>query len=212
MTSPSSARRVVGTLRLAAALVLGVALVFQIVEKTVNNDMIAGQYFSYFTILTTIIGIGVLGWGGVLGLTRVVDPVGYTVARMSVLTYAVVTAIVYNALLRGIPDEGFVVSTWPGEIMHVWIPIVMLLDWLLSPGRPALRWTALRIVVIFPLVWIGFTLVRGALDGWYPYPFLEPSTGWLSVMAYVVGIAAFIVGLAALAIAYSRGRRARSAS
>jgi hypothetical protein len=119
---------------------------------------------------------------------------------------------VYNALLRGIPDEGFVVSTWPGEIMHVWIPIVMLLDWLLSPGRPALRWTALRIVVIFPLVWIGFTLVRGALDGWYPYPFLEPSTGWLSVMAYVVGIAAFIVGLAALAIAYSRGRRARSAS
>lgn len=212
MTSPSSARRVVGTLRLAAALVLGVALVFQIVEKTVNNDMIAGQYFSYFTILTTIIGIGVLGWGGVLALTRAVDPVGYTVARMSVLTYAVVTAIVYNALLRGIPDEGFVVSTWPGEIMHVWIPIVMLLDWLLSPGRPALRWTALRIVVIFPLVWIGFTLVRGAFDGWYPYPFLEPSTGWLSVMAYVLGIAAFIVGLAALAIAYSRGRRARSAS
>jgi len=212
MTSPSPARRVVGTLRLAAALVLGVALVFQIVEKTVNNDMIAGQYFSYFTILTTIIGIGVLGWGGVLALTRAVDPVGYTVARMSVLTYAVVTAIVYNALLRGIPDEGFVVSTWPGEIMHVWIPIVMLLDWLLSPGRPALRWTALRIVVIFPLVWIGFTLVRGAFDGWYPYPFLEPSTGWLSVMAYVVGIAAFIVGLAALAIAYSRGRRARSAS
>lgn len=38
-------------------------------------------------------------------------------------------------------------------------------------------------------------------------PFLEPSTGWLSVMAYVVGIAAFIVGLAALAIASSRGRR-----
>ena len=57
MTSPSPARRVVGTLRLAAALVLGVALVFQIVEKTVNNDMIAGQYFSYFTILTTISGI-----------------------------------------------------------------------------------------------------------------------------------------------------------
>lgn len=212
MTSPSPARRVVGILRLIAATVLTVALVFQIVEKTVNNDMIATQYFSYFTILTTIIGIGVLGWGGVLALTRVVDPVGYTVARMSVLTYAVVTAIVYNGLLRGIPDEGFVVSTWPGEIMHVWIPIVMLLDWLMSPGRPALRWTALRIVVIFPLVWIGVTLVRGAIDGWYPYPFLEPSTGWLSVIAYVLGIAAFIVGLAALAIAYSRLRRARVAA
>jgi len=209
MFSPSPARRVVGALRLLAATVLTVALVFQIVEKTVNNDMIAGQYFSYFTILTTILGIGVLGWGGVLALTRPVDPVGFTAARMSVLTYAVVTAIVYNALLRGIPDEGFVVSTWPGEIMHVWIPIYFLLDWLLAPGRPALGWTALRIVVIFPLVWIAFTLLRGALDGWYPYPFLEPSTGWLSVIAYVLGIAAFIVGLASLAIAYSRLRRAR---
>ncbi|MFM9877460.1 MAG: Pr6Pr family membrane protein [Rhodoglobus sp.] len=212
MTSTSPARRAVGILRLAAAAVLTVALVFQIVEKTINNDMIAEQYFTYFTILTTMIGIGVLAWGGLLALERQVDPVPFTVARMSVLTYAVVTAIVYNVLLRGIPDEGFVVSPWPGEIMHVWIPIVMLVDWLLSPGRPALRWTALRIVVIFPLVWLGFTLVRGAVDGWFPYPFLEPATGWVSVLAYVVGISAFIVGLASLAIAYSRLRPAPVAS
>ncbi len=210
----SPARRVVGALRLAAGTVLIAALAFQIVEKTVNNDMVPGEYFTYFTILGSILAIGVLVAGGVLATMHVEDPVPYTIARLSIVTYAVVTAIVYNVLLRGIPDEGFVVSPWPGEIMHVWIPIVLLADWLLSPGRPALRWTALRYVVIFPLAWLAFTLVRGAVTNWYPYPFLEPESGWLSVAIYIVGISAFIIGLASAGIAYSRltSREARQES
>jgi len=88
--------------------------------------------------------------------------------------------------------------------MHVWIPLVLVLDWLFSPGRPALRWTGLRIVVIFPLAWLAFTLLRGAATGWFPYPFLEPATGWLSIGIYILGIAVLILGLASLAIAHSR--------
>jgi len=211
MTTSSPVRRAVGILRLAAGLVLTVALVFQIVEKVVNNDMIAEEYFSYFTIQASMVTIVVLLVGAFVALRRPVDTVPYTIARMSVVTYSVVTAVVYNALLRGIPDEGFVVTPWPGEIMHVWITVYLVLDWLFAPGRPALRWTALRLVIIYPLAWVAFTLVRGALTAWYPYPFLEPATGWLSVAAYVVGIAAFIVAVASLAIAYSRWRRPRTA-
>lgn len=204
MTATTWQRRTVGIVRLAAAGTLTVAIVFQIVEKTVNNDMVPEEYFTFFTILTTFLAIVVTAIGGVMALHRPVDTIRYTVARMSILSYAVVTAVVYNLLLRGIPDVGFVVSPWPGEIMHVWIPVVLVLDWLVSPGRPALRWTGLRIVVIFPLVWVVFTLLRGAMTGWYPYPFLEPATGWFSVATYIVGIAAFIIGLASLAIFYSR--------
>lgn len=206
MTVTSTSRTLAGILRLAAAATLSVALGFQIVEKTLNNDMVAGEYFTYFTILSTMIAIVVTALGGVMALRLPVDTARLTVARMSVLSYAVVTAVVYNLLLRDIPDEGFVVSPWPGEIMHVWIPLVLVLDWLLSPGRPALRWTGLRIVVIFPLLWLAFTLVRGAITGWYPYPFLEPDTGWLSVASYVLGISVVILSLAALAITFSRLR------
>ncbi len=208
--TPSSARRGVGILRLLAGAALIAALVFQIVEKAVNNDLIADQYFSYFTILSSFLSVLVLVGGGLVALRAPTDPVPYTVARMSVTVYAVVTALVYNALLRGIPDEGFVVTPWPGEIMHVWVPAFLLLDWLLSPGRPALRWTALRIVIIFPLVWVAFTLVRGAITGWYPYPFLEPATGIPSIALHIVGIAILIIGLAALAIAWSRRYRSRA--
>jgi hypothetical protein len=204
----SPARRAVGILRLAAGSTLVVALIFQIIEKVVNNDMVADQYFSYFTIQSSLIASVALIVGGLMALRAPVDTVLYTMVRMSVLSYAVVTAVVYNALLRGIPEEGFIESKWPGELMHVWIPLFIVLDWLLSPGRPALRWTGLRYVVIYPLAWVGFTMLRGAATGWFPYPFLEPSTGVLSICAYVVGIAAFIMGVASLAITWSRVRAA----
>jgi hypothetical protein len=206
LTSP--ARRLVGILRLAAGLTLAVALTFQIIEKIVNNDMVADQYFSYFTIQSSLVASVVLIVGGVMALRLPVDTVLYTTVRMSVLSYAVVTAVVYNVLLRGIPEEGFIESKWPGELMHVWIPLFIALDWLLSPGRPALQWTGLRYAVIYPVAWVAFTMLRGAATGWFPYPFLEPSTGALSISIYVVGIAGFIIGIASLAIGWSRRRAA----
>ncbi len=206
MTTMSPFRRIVGVLRLAAGSALAAGLTFQIIEKVANNDMVADQYFTYFTIESSFLAAAVLLIGGVLALRRPVDSGPYTLALMSVFSYAVVTAVVYNVLLRGIPDEGFVTTPWPGELMHVWVPLYIVLDWLFAPGRPRLRWTGLRVVIIFPLVWLAFTLVRGAITGWYPYPFFEPATGFLSIATYIVGIAVFIVALASIAIAYSRLR------
>jgi hypothetical protein len=188
-----------------------VALIFQIVEKTVNNDMIPDQYFMFFTIQGAMVTISVLLWAAVSAWRHQVDSTSLTTARLAVLSYAVVTAVVYNVLLRGIPDEGFVTTPWPGELMHVWIPIFIVIDWVVAPGRATVAWKALGIVVIYPLVWVAVTLVRGVLTEWYPYPFLNPDTGWGSVALYVVAIAAFIVAVAALGIAVTRRRAAASA-
>ena len=45
--------------------------------------------------------------------------------------------------------------------------------------RDGLLWLA------FPLAWTGVTLVRGALDGWYPYPFLDPANGGYGQVAVI---------------------------
>ncbi|TAL41840.1 MAG: hypothetical protein EPN91_09760 [Salinibacterium sp.] len=201
---PTTARRVTGFVRIAAALTLAFALGFQIVEKTVHNDLVPSEYFSFFTIQVSIIAIVVLFAGGMVALRHPTDSAAYTTIRMSVLAYAIMTAVVYNLLLRGLPDTGFVASAWPGEIMHVWIPIVMALDWLLAPGRARLRFGALVIVLIYPVAWLLYTFVRGAIVGWYPYPFLEPSTGLPSVAAYIGAIFVFVLIVAVVAIALSR--------
>jgi hypothetical protein len=201
-------RRLVGVLRVAAGALVLAAITTQIVDLVVNDAFTPREYFSYFTIQSSLINIVVLVVGGVLALRWREDPELYTAVRMSAVTYAVVTAVVYNLLLRGVPTDDFVGVQWPNEVTHVWIPVVIALDWILSPGRAALGWGRLWLAIGYPLAWLGFTLVRGVLTGWYPYPFLDPDgpDGPTSVIAYIVGITLFILAVACVSIGISRIR------
>jgi hypothetical protein len=201
-------RRVVGVLRLLAGVGLLATLVVQIADRVVNRAFDPWEYFSYFTIETSLMNIVVFVAGGVLALRLPRDTALFTTVRMATLTYAIVTAGVYNLLLRNVPHEGFQGLGWPNEVIHVWIPLLIVLDWLVSPGRPALPWRALRMVMIYPVAWLAYSLLRGAVsNGIYPYPFLDPATaGWGSVIVYIVMLSGVLVGLGTLAILYSRRR------
>ena len=53
--------------------------------------------------------------------------------------------------------------------------------------------------MIYPLAWTVLTLIRGALDGWYPYPFLDPANGgYGALVTTTVGI---VVGFFVIALA-----------
>jgi predicted permease len=106
-------------------------------------------------------------------------------------------------------------------VLHVVGPILMVLDWFLSPGRARLEWKAIWVIIAFPLVWGVYTMIRGpltfdAMTGnafLYPYPFLNPNIapeGYVSVAFYIVLIAAIIGGVGALVIRVSRRRERRS--
>jgi hypothetical protein len=211
--TPTPARRVAGALRLAVGIALAITIGIQIGDRVANDAFDPWEYFSYFTIETSLFNIVVLAAGGLLALRRPVDTRLFTTVRMATLTYAIVTAGVYNLLLRGIPREGFQGLSWPNEVVHVWVPLVLLVDWLITPGRPALPWRSLWLVPVYPVAWAAYTFIRaGASAGSpggaiYPYPFLDPATaGWGSVFAYIVGLTLFLVALGALAVAWSRRR------
>ena len=189
-------------------LLLFASIATQVTDQLWNDAFVATEYFGYFTIQSSLMNVVVLLVGGSLALHRRLDPQLLTGVRRSVLTYAVVTGVVYNALLRNVVSDGFTGITWPNEVLHVWAPIFIALDWVLSPGRPALAWKRLGLALIYPLAWVGYAVVRGTLTGFYTYPFLDPGQpgGYLAVALYVLGIAAFITGLAAAAIAASRLR------
>jgi len=121
----------------------------------------------------------------------------------------VTTGIVYNLLLRGLPTIPGGSLPWSNEVLHVAVPLLVLLDWLLAPDRRALGYGAVGRVVVFPLVWVAVTLARGPFTGnevtgaatYYPYPFLDPATGgggYGTVAVWVVVIAALICGLTLL--------------
>ncbi len=180
------------------------------------------NFFSFFTILSNVSAFVVLAIVGVRFFARRrrldADPPALATVLAWVSTYMVVTGVVYNLLLRGLPLQPETVP-WSNEILHVWGPLFLLLDLLLGPGRRRLPWTAALGTAIFPIAWIAYTLVRAPLitnpttgeASWYPYPFLNPANGgWGGVAAYIVVIAVFIVGVAFGAVALGRARGIRS--
>ena len=189
-------------------LLLFASIATQITDQVWNDAFVATEYFGYFTIQSSLMNVVVLLVGGSLALRSRVDPQLLTTVRMSVLTYAVVTGAVYNVLLRNVVSDGFIGVGWPNEVLHVWAPIFIALDWILSPGRPAVAWQRLGYALIYPVLWVVYALLRGTATGFYTYPFLDPGQpgGYVTVALYVLGIAVFIAGLAAAAIAASRIR------
>ncbi|MFJ4036978.1 Pr6Pr family membrane protein [Microbacterium sp. NPDC090007] len=215
--------------RAVAAIAIVVAVVAQFVSSA-SGAAAAGRdvtttvanFFSFFTILSNVSAAIVLV---LLALSFVrrraagpeVDPPALATALAYVSTYMIVTGVVYNLLLRGLPLQPETVG-WSNEILHVWGPLFLLLDVLFGSGRRRLPWTAALGAAVFPIAWIVYTLLRAPLitnpttgaPYWYPYPFLDPNTGgWGSVVAYIVVIAVTIVALAFGIVAIGRARGIR---
>ena len=53
--------------------------------------------------------------------------------------------------------------------------------------RAAMGW------LLFPLVWLIYTMVRGPMAAWYPYPLLNPANGGYATVA-VTSAVIFIAG------------------
>ena len=180
------------------------------------------NFFSFFTIDSNVGAVVVFAIGAVLLIRRAEPGPGwFGVLRAAVTSYMVVTGIVYNTLLRGVNVSEGSVLPWSNEVLHVVGPLLVLIDYLVAPGRAPLPWKTIWAVISFPLVWAVYTMIRGPLayndildvPTWYPYPFLNPANspeGYVSVAFYVVLIAAVIGGVGAAVVWFSR--RSRRAS
>jgi hypothetical protein len=157
------------------------------------------NYFSFFTVLSNILGAAVLLYGGLAtaaGWPPVPDAV-----RGAAALYLAVTGAVYGLLLTGVaPGQ---LAEWVNTVVHRVMPVVAVLDWLLvPPGRPV-PWRRAAWWLAFPACFLAYSLVRGPFADWYPYPFLDPRPhGYRAVAGMCLLVAAgFVVfgGLLVLA-------------
>ena len=123
-------------------------------------------------------------------------------------TYIVTTGVVYNVLLAG--PEGGVSLAWANTVLHVALPVYAALDWVIVNDRGPLPRNKIWISLIYPIVWIIVVIIRGATDGWVPYPFLDPAQGYGVVALYALAIAVATVVFAAIIWAVSRLQLVRS--
>ena len=166
------------------------------------------NFFSFFTIQSNILGVATLC--ALVLVPRVSRTAVFDGVRTAAVLYMAITGVVFALLLSGLQEELQTTVLWVDFVVHKLMPVVLVADWLLDPPRHRLpRWTVLAWLA-YPLAWLGYTLVRGEVEGWYPYPFVDVSElGYGEVLGRSVVLA---IGFAAVgaALLWLGNRRARS--
>ncbi len=193
------------TYRLGFAALPLVAIGATIADLARRGTLDLVNLFSYFTIQSNVIGVVAFLVAALVGRSRFPS---LDLLRGASMTYLTVTFVVYALLLADID-----VSTplaWVDFILHKVFPVAVLVDWVLDPPRQRISIWQGAVWLVYPLAWVAYSLTRGAMVGWYPYPFLDPANGgYSSIAVYVVGILVFgivVVGLV-IAIGNALGRR-----
>jgi hypothetical protein len=189
---------------------LGIAAIsFQIYNLTDAGVFNPTRFFLFFTILSNLTAIVVLIEGGRRQLAG--SPPLPDLVRGAAVIFMTVTFIVFAVLLSDLQEQLQTNVIWVDTVLHRVLPVVIMVDWLVEPphGRLTFR-GALLPWLAPPLLWTAVTLVRGALDGWYPYPFLDPDNGGYGTVAlYAVGITALLLAVIWVAVTAGDGLRAR---
>jgi hypothetical protein len=181
------------SLRTLAGVAIVVAIVGQFLKSSSLTTINPFNFFGYFTIQSNIIAAFAFLASAAFLFARKTQPSWVIYFRALATVLMAIVGIVYNTLLSGADLEGAFNLQWSNDILHIWIPLYAVLDWLLFGDRKDLPFSRLWYMLIYPIVWLGVILVRGATDGWVPYPFLDPATGYGKVAVYCIVIAAVTI-------------------
>ncbi|MBV9269892.1 MAG: Pr6Pr family membrane protein [Candidatus Eremiobacteraeota bacterium] len=157
------------------------------------------NFLSFFTIQSNIFAAGVLIAAALSNR--------FGALRGAATLYIATTGLVYALLLAGLEESLQTTLHWVNFVLHYFTPAAVVADWAIAPAR--LGGSYVRIIaswLSYPLLYCIYSLIRGALIGWYPYPFINPANGIGTVTLAIVGIAIAEALFATLIIWYGRSR------
>lgn len=130
------------------------------------------RYFSYFTILTNLLVAVVISSQMLPSAGRLSDFFRRPGVQAATLAYILVVGVTYSLLLRQLWQPEGLQRVVDG-LLHDALPLLYALYWLLWAPKGGLRWRQIPAWLAFPLAYLAWSLLRGALTGTYPYPFLD---------------------------------------
>lgn len=208
--------------RLAVAGFAAAAVARNIIDSvrgTGDTDLV--QLASLFTIESNVFLVVVLVIGALVSRRRL--PTWWDNVRGAAAFFLVMTGLVY-AVFVAPPGEAFSWDiTWTNLALHRVAPAFALLDWALVTMTRRSGWGRPLAWLLYPVLYLVGTWVRGAAVDWYPYGFLDPTGagGWPRVLGataqvlvafLIVAVGMHAIGLVRVALARSRSRRSADRS
>ena len=191
---------VFGALRALLGLALVGSVIWQVADRIRVDLFRPTEYFAYFSITSAIFAGVVLLVSGLVLLQGKSESERLNIVRLIAVVSMIIVGVVYHALLGDSAldprDYGYDWPRVPNAIIHTYAPILIVLDYLISLKGPRPKLRQALWVVIYPLAWLGLSIIRGLSDGWWPYWFINPGSegGVVGMLTYIAIIAvAFIV-------------------
>jgi len=130
------------------------------------------RFFAFFTINTNI--IVALCFTFIFFGNKY--PLGSFFSRASTVTaitvYITIVGIVYNVILRSEWDpQGM--QKIVDELLHSVIPALVIIFWLVFVPVEQLKWKNVFSWLIYPIVYMTYAIIHGAITKFYPYPFVD---------------------------------------
>ncbi|QEN88773.1 hypothetical protein FZC33_21805 [Labrys sp. KNU-23] len=158
--------------------------------------------FSYFTVLTNTLVAIVAGAGALLGQKD-----GFLTApgtRAAVAIYIFVVGVIFAALLTGLRQmSGLTLAV--DNVLHRLVPVLFVFYWLVFVPKGRLRWRDPLAWMLYPLFYVAYSLLYGALAGRYLYPFADVTVlGYGGALANGLVILAGFLGLGLIVVVIDR--------
>ncbi len=191
----------IGALLAWFAVILQLYLIIENRVRPIFDTII--QFFSFFTILTNIL-VAIC-----FTMLLLQNDSGrknfFTKPKVltAVTVYITIVGLVYNIILRFLwkPEGTQLIAD---ELLHSVNPVVFVLFWLIFVPKKALQWKDAFPWLIYPFFYCVYILIRGALSGLYPYPFIDVTkigynnalinTGFLFVAFLLISLLFIAIG------------------
>jgi hypothetical protein len=91
---------------------------------------------------------------------------------LSVTVYIMVVGLIYQVILSKLYNpQGL--NLLADNIIHGFTPIATFVFWLIYESKRPIRFITIGYWLIYPLTYLIYTLLRGAVIHFYPYPFVD---------------------------------------
>jgi hypothetical protein len=193
--------RLYGLVRLAVAALVAFSIWTQYQGMLDDPNTSTVMFWSEFGYQSNaLVALGLL-IGGLFHLFDIQARHWWDLVRGAMVTCAAATFVLHRFLEDRIwtsPDGIDHYEQWASDMLHIWVPLFVVVDWILDPPDAKITWRQGLVWLTYPLAYCVYSLIRGPIVDWYPYDFLDPAeSGWAGV---VLALAAIIVGFLAISI------------
>ena len=86
--------------------------------------------------------------------------------------YILVVGLVYNLVLRPL-REAKGLEILADELLHAVVPLLFMIFWIFFVEKSRLNWKDAYAWLIYPFVYLVYSLIRGSIIKQYPYFFID---------------------------------------